>query len=90
MAFQDQAITTNSIKVRIFHQAGYASCHLCGLADETVDHLLTSRSVITQSYYKKRYDAVAKIIHWELSIVRGFDCATYQILGSLSIACNAE
>jgi len=41
MACQDQAISTNSIKVRIFQQAGSASCHLCGSADETVDHLLT-------------------------------------------------
>jgi len=24
------------------HQAGSSSCHLCGSADETVDHLLTS------------------------------------------------
>ena len=75
MACQDHAITTNPIKVRIFHQAGSASCHLCGLADETVDHLLTSCSVIVQFYYKKRHNAVAKIIHWELSRVGGIDCA---------------
>ena len=49
MACQDQAISTNSIKVRIFLQAGSASCRLCGSADETVNHLLTSCSIIAQS-----------------------------------------
>ena len=39
----------------IFHQAGSGSCRLCGGADETVDHLLTSCSIIAQSYYKKRH-----------------------------------
>ena len=63
MACQDQAITTNSIKVRIFHQAGSGSCCLCGTADETIDHLLTSCSIIAQSYHKKHHDTVAKIIH---------------------------
>jgi len=76
MACQDQAISTNSIKVRIFHQAGSASCRLCGSADETVDHVLTSCSVIAQSYYKKRHDAVARIIHWELARKAGLECTT--------------
>ena len=35
---------------------------------------MTICSVIAQTYYKKHHDAVAKIIHWELSRVGGFDC----------------
>jgi len=74
MACQDQAISTNLIKVRIFHQASSASCCLCGSADETVDHLLTSCSVITQSCYKKCHDTVARIIYWELARRDGLEC----------------
>ena len=76
LACQDQAIKTNLIRVRIFHQPDPVTCHLCGLYDETVDHLLTSCSVIDQSYYKKRHDAIAKIIHCELARRGGFEYTT--------------
>ena len=52
MACQDQAITTNVMRGRIFHQLGSTKCRLCGSHDETVDHILTSCSVIAQSCYK--------------------------------------
>ena len=45
-ACQKQAIPTNLIKVRIFQQPGSIYCHLCGSQQETIDHLLTSCSVI--------------------------------------------
>ena len=73
MACQGQAITTNSMKVNVFHQPGSAKCWLCGSHNETVDHLLTSCHVIAQSCYKKRHDAVAQIVHWELAKRGGFD-----------------
>jgi len=58
-ACQNQAIPTNLIKVRIFQQPGSQQ--------ETVDHLLTSCSVIALSFYKKLHDAIAKLVHWELA-----------------------
>ena len=39
-------ITTNLLKIRIFHQPGSVNCHLCVSHDEIVDHLLTSCNVI--------------------------------------------
>ena len=43
LACQDQAITTNSIKLNIFHQPGSAKCRrLYGSHEETVDCLLTT------------------------------------------------
>ena len=75
LACQDQAIKTNLIRVRIFHQPGSVSCHLCGSHDEMVDHLLTSCSKIAQSYYKKCHDTIAKIIYWELARRGGFEYA---------------
>ena len=41
--------------------------------NDTVDHLRTSCHVIAQSCYKKRHDAAAQIIHWELAKRGGFD-----------------
>ena len=64
MACQDQSITTNSMKVNVFHQPGSAKCQLCGSHYETVDHLLTSCHVLAQSCCKKRHDADAQIVHW--------------------------
>ena len=73
MACQDQVITTNSMKVNVFHQPGSAKCRLCGSHNATVDHLLTSCHVLAQSCYKKHHDAVAQIVHWELAKRGGFD-----------------
>ena len=42
LACQDQAITTNSMKLNIFHQFGSAKCRLYGSHEETVDCLLTT------------------------------------------------
>ena len=72
MAAQDQAISINYIKANIFHQGCSCQCRLCGSNNETVDHILSSCSVIAQSYYKQRHDEVAKIIHWELCKQGGF------------------
>jgi len=55
------------MKVNIFHLSGSANCRLCGSCPETIDHLLTSCSVIAQSWYKFRHDVVAQIIHRELA-----------------------
>ena len=48
-----------------FPSTGY--CCLCGSCQETVDHVLSSCSVIAQSCYKTHLDAVVRIIHWELA-----------------------
>ena len=39
MAAQSQAISTNCIKINIFHQPGSAQCCLFGLDVESVDHI---------------------------------------------------
>jgi len=49
MAAQDQAILTNYIKVNIFHQLGSALCRLCGCYVESIDHILSSCSVIADT-----------------------------------------
>ena len=52
MAAQNQAISTNCIKANIAHLPGTAMCRLCCQHVESVDHILSSCSVIAQTYYK--------------------------------------
>ena len=68
------------MKVNIFHQPGSAKCRLCGSHDEIVDHLLTSCSMLAQSYYKKHHDAVALVILWELTKQGGLDIVDAEYL----------
>ena len=75
-ACQDQAITTNVVKANIFHLPVSVNCRLCGSCPETIDHLLTGCSVIAQSWYKARHDAVARMIHWELARKGNFEIMT--------------
>ena len=56
-------ITTNCIKVNIFHQPGSALCRLCGCHVESVDHILSSCSTIAQTQYKSKHDNVARLIY---------------------------
>jgi len=41
-----------------------SKCRLCGVADETVGHLIISSC--SQHKYKGRHDAIASLIHWTL------------------------
>ena len=52
------------------------NCRLCGsCCPETIDHLLTGCSVIAQSWYKVRHDAVDRI-DWELAKKGNFEIVT--------------
>jgi len=75
MTAQNQDISTNYIKVSIFHQPGSALCHVCGQHAESVDHILSSCSVIAQTHYKWRHDSIAKLIHNELAKLGGLHVA---------------
>ena len=75
VAAQDQALRTNSIKVKIDKQAGSPMCRLCGAKEETVDHLVSSCSKIAQTDYKSRHDKVAANLHWSLCKQFGFQRA---------------
>ena len=61
------------MKRRIFHLDVSPLCRLCGAADETINHLISSCSYIAQTAYKKRHDQVAKFIHWKLAQYYGFE-----------------
>ena len=70
-AAQDQAIRTN-VKVGIEKQNASATCRMCGNHDERVQHILCSCSKLAQVEYKKRYETLGQVVHWEL-------CGKYSI-----------
>ena len=41
-------------------------CRLCGARDETINHIISKCSKLSQKEYKTRHDWVGKVIHWEL------------------------
>jgi hypothetical protein len=75
VAAQDQALRTNAFKVKIEKQGGSPMCRLCGIKEETVDHLVSSCSKIAQTDYKGRHDKVAANLHWSLCKQFGFERA---------------
>ena len=51
-------------------------CHVCGATDETVTHIVSECSKLTQKGYKQvRHDNVAKMLHWKLCEKWGFNKA---------------
>jgi hypothetical protein len=43
-------------------------CRICRTEGETIEHIISSCTVLAQSEYKKRHDIFAKIIHMNLAI----------------------
>jgi hypothetical protein len=43
-------------------------CRICGTEGETIEHIISSCTVLVQSEYKKRHDIFAKIIHKNLAV----------------------
>jgi hypothetical protein len=54
------------------HICGFQSiidkCRICGTEGETIEHIISSCTVLAQSEYKKRHDIFAKIIHMNLAV----------------------
>ena len=60
MAAQEQAIRANVIKVRIERIQEQSERRMCGIADETINHLLSECGKTAQKEYKKRHDWMGK------------------------------
>ena len=66
IAAQEQAMRTNVIKAKIDNTQEESKCRMCGMADETVNHILSECNRLAQREYKRRHDCVERMIHWEL------------------------
>ena len=62
VAKQNNAISTNHIKARINKTQQKSRCRLYGDRDETVTHIISECSKLTQKEYKTRHDWVGKVI----------------------------
>ena len=63
---QDSALRINHIKARKDKTQQNSKCRLCGDRDETIKHILSECSKLTQREYKARHDWVGKVIHWKM------------------------
>ena len=50
-----------------------SKCRLCGDRGETINHLISECSKLTQKKYKTRHDWAGKVIHWVLCKKLKFD-----------------
>jgi hypothetical protein len=68
-AIKDRVINTRNYKKHICGlQSIIDKCRICGTEGETIEHIISSCSVLAQSEYKKRHDIFAKIIHMNLAV----------------------
>jgi hypothetical protein len=68
-AIQDRVINTRNYKKHICGlQSIIDKCRICGTEGETIEHIISSCTVLAQSEYKKRHDIFAKIIHMNLVV----------------------
>ena len=70
-----KGLRSNAVKARIENQNVSSKCRMCGSHDETVQHILCSCPKLSQTEYKKRYDVVGRIIHWEVCKEYGVECS---------------
>ena len=66
MAAQNSVIRTHHIKATIDKTQQNSKCTLCGDRDETINHIISECSQLSQKEYKTRDDLVGKVIHWEM------------------------
>ena len=70
---QNNAIRTNHNKTRIDKTQQNSRCRLCGNRNETINHVISDCSKLTQKEYKTMHDWVDKVIYWELCKELKFD-----------------
>ena len=64
-AAQEQALRTNYTKNKIDKTSENPLCRMCGERGETVQQLICEYKKLAQRSYKRRHDAVAKLVHWK-------------------------
>ena len=43
-----------------------SKCRLCSYRGETINHIISECSKLTQKEYKTKHDCVGKVTHWEM------------------------
>ena len=72
-AAQDQSLPTRNRQAVILHENISMKCRLCGQFNETVQHLVSGCSALSQTAYLKRHDGMARSFYFRLRYACGFD-----------------
>ena len=73
IAIQDQVIATRVYEAKIMNKSiPSLLCRVCGQAEETILHLLSSCPSLAVSTYLYRHNLVASVLHWHLSKMYSF------------------
>ena len=64
---QNQSIRTNLVQAKFDKSQNNTLCRLCKKADESIDHVVSGCSKLSQKEYKRRHNKLNKIVHWELA-----------------------
>ena len=73
-AAQEQALPTNWLKAKILGEGGDPMCRKCHKKVETVTHLVSGCSELSQYHYRKRHDKMGLRVYWELCKSFGIKC----------------
>ena len=76
IAAQNNTIRTNYLKTKIAKTQQNSKCQLCSDRDETINHIISECSKLTQKVYKTRHGWMGKVIHRELCKKLKFDHAS--------------
>ena len=64
---KNQSIRTNLVQAKIDKSQNDTQCRLCKKADESIDHVVSGCSKLSQKEYKRRHNNLNKIVHWKLA-----------------------
>ena len=70
---QNNTLRTNHIKTIIDKMQQNSRCRLCSDRDETINHVISECSKLSEKVYKIRHNWVGNVIHWELCKKLKFD-----------------
>jgi hypothetical protein len=73
VAAQDQAISTNFFKNKIFKAEIESKCWLCKQHEETIDHITLGCSILAKGEYLMRHDKVCVHLHYSICKAVAFE-----------------
>ena len=66
IAAQDQYLFTRNYQANILKTGVDDKCRFCDKFTETIDHLISSCSILAPTEYKNRHDRVGQYLHWTI------------------------
>uniref|UniRef100_A0A2H1WTY9 SFRICE_034963 n=1 Tax=Spodoptera frugiperda TaxID=7108 RepID=A0A2H1WTY9_SPOFR len=65
-SLQDQAIVTRQHERDVLKRAVDGKCRLCGVKDETAQHIVAGCEQLAGTYYTRRHNNVVQYVYWTL------------------------